>query len=203
MPLSPEQRNLVRVVTAIIAERGFALAGAGALMEHGFVSRHTEDIDLFTNIQQDVGETAAALAERLSSEDFDVKVMRQTPHFARLSIDDLEVDLARNWRADPVDEAEIGPLLSVRDAIAGKVEALCTRLENRDVHDVGQLLDFYSMAQMAAWAKERDGGFSLQVTLQMVTQNVHRPNAGFGEDAFDAARVKVLAAIEQALDQPS
>lgn len=50
MPLTPEQRNLVRIVTGLIAERGFVLAGAGALIEHGFVDRFTADIDLFTNV---------------------------------------------------------------------------------------------------------------------------------------------------------
>jgi len=148
MPLTPDQRKLVRVVTAIISEQGFALAGAGALMEHNLVDRVTADVDLFTNIVQDIGATAAGLAERLVADDFDVVITRSTPYFARLEIDSLDVDLAHNWRADPPGRVDIGPILSIRDAIAGKIEALFTRIEPRDVMDVAQLFDFYPVLSL-------------------------------------------------------
>lgn len=191
----------MRVVTSLVAERGFVLAGAGALIEYGFVDRFTADIDLFTNVAQDIGATAAELAARLVDDEFDVVVVRATPHFARLAIDELEVDLAHNWRGDPPGRSEIGPILSVRDAIAGKIEALFTRLENRDVVDVAQLLEFYSMAEMAQWAKDRDEGFSLDIVHEMVSQNVHRPDAGFDASEYEAARARVIASIAVEIDR--
>lgn len=170
-------------------------------MEHELIDRFTADVDLFTNIDHDIGATAAELAERLIDSDFQVVIARSSPYFARLEIDQLDVDLAHNWRADPPGQSDIGPILSIRDAIAGKIEALFTRIENRDVVDVAQLLEFYSMTQMAAWASDRDEGFSLGITYEMVVNNAHRPDAGFNSEAFEQAHAKVLAAISEAIEQ--
>lgn len=41
-------RHVTRVALAAVGDQGFALAGSGALREHGFVRRPTEDVDLFT-----------------------------------------------------------------------------------------------------------------------------------------------------------
>lgn len=41
----------VRVTTLLlaqVAEAGFVLAGAGAIRQHGFTERPTQDVDLFT-----------------------------------------------------------------------------------------------------------------------------------------------------------
>lgn len=40
------QREVARV--ALAATEGFALAGSGAIREHGIIDRPTEDVDLFT-----------------------------------------------------------------------------------------------------------------------------------------------------------
>ena len=42
------QRQAARIVLAAIAPVGFALAGSGAIREHGLIHRPTHDIDLFT-----------------------------------------------------------------------------------------------------------------------------------------------------------
>nr|NLI49684.1 hypothetical protein [Propionibacterium sp.] len=42
------QREVTRVALAGIAGAGFALAGSGAIREHGVSDRPTEDVDLFT-----------------------------------------------------------------------------------------------------------------------------------------------------------
>ena len=61
----------------------------GALSESGFVDRFTADIDLFTDVAPDIGETAAELGAPLVDDEFDVVVVRVTPQFAWLAIDDL------------------------------------------------------------------------------------------------------------------
>jgi Nucleotidyl transferase AbiEii toxin, Type IV TA system len=49
------QAEVARIALAVAGPHGFALAGGGALVAHGIVSRATEDIDLFTNIDHGVG----------------------------------------------------------------------------------------------------------------------------------------------------
>ena len=44
-----EQRRIARLaLEAAGDEAGFALAGSGAIREHGLIDRPTEDVDLFT-----------------------------------------------------------------------------------------------------------------------------------------------------------
>lgn len=43
------QREVARI--ALAAVDGFALAGSGAIREHGVIERPTEDVDLFTESQ--------------------------------------------------------------------------------------------------------------------------------------------------------
>ena len=42
------QREVTRIALSGIAGFGFALAGSGAIREHGVIDRPTEDVDLFT-----------------------------------------------------------------------------------------------------------------------------------------------------------
>jgi hypothetical protein len=50
MPLDSLQERIARTALALPQARTLALAGAGAMIVHGFVSRATKDIDLFTEI---------------------------------------------------------------------------------------------------------------------------------------------------------
>ncbi|MCX7523261.1 hypothetical protein OSC27_13365 [Microbacterium sp. STN6] len=40
---------MTRLLLSIVGDAGFALAGSGAIREHGVTSRPTEDVDLFTS----------------------------------------------------------------------------------------------------------------------------------------------------------
>lgn len=42
------QRQLIACALEVLADAGFALAGSGAIREHGMTQRPTNDIDLFT-----------------------------------------------------------------------------------------------------------------------------------------------------------
>ena len=42
------QRNVTRLALDALASGGFALAGSGAIREHGIIDRPTQEIDLFT-----------------------------------------------------------------------------------------------------------------------------------------------------------
>ena len=48
------QREVTRIALSGIAGFGFALAGSGAIREHGVIDRPTEDVDLFTTTRDPV-----------------------------------------------------------------------------------------------------------------------------------------------------
>jgi hypothetical protein len=69
MPLDPLQEHIARTALALPEAHTLALAGGGAMIVHGFVARETQDVDLFTEI--DDGEAvlvAAALRKALQAE---------------------------------------------------------------------------------------------------------------------------------------
>ena len=46
------QRELAKIILGSLAEDGFALAGSGAIREHGLINRPTQDLDLFVKKYQ-------------------------------------------------------------------------------------------------------------------------------------------------------
>jgi hypothetical protein len=66
MPLDSLQERIARTALALPQARTLALAGGGAMIVHGFVSRTTKDIDLFTEIDDiEAVHVATALREAL------------------------------------------------------------------------------------------------------------------------------------------
>lgn len=58
MPLDDLHRELAIIVLGAAAERGFALGGGNALIQHGVISRPTQDVDLFTDSEGGVSAAA-------------------------------------------------------------------------------------------------------------------------------------------------
>ncbi len=107
------QREVTRVALSALDGTGFALAGSGAIREHGVTHRLSEDVDLFTsNVSPDnfadaVDRVVTALEDAgytVASDD-----ARRTEQFARLHLTDaagerVDVDMGIDWRAeDPRD----------------------------------------------------------------------------------------------------
>lgn len=46
--LTPVQQQVVTIVSRLPEADGFTLAGAGALVLHGYIERETRDLDYFT-----------------------------------------------------------------------------------------------------------------------------------------------------------
>jgi hypothetical protein len=66
MPLDALQERITRTALALPQTRAFALAGGSAMIAHGFVSRATKDIDLFTEIDDtEAVQVATALRDAL------------------------------------------------------------------------------------------------------------------------------------------
>ena len=127
----------------VLADADFALAGSGAIREHGMTQRPTNDIDLFTVMHAATRFPNAvdSLIEHLAAHNYDVTVERATPSFAQLSVTPpdgapLSVDLAIDWRAHTPVRLDIEPVLDLADAVGNKLSALYSRSYPRDYLDV-------------------------------------------------------------------
>ena len=82
------QRQLIACALEVLADAGFALAGSGAIREHGMTQRPTNDIDLFTVMQASTRFPHAvdSLIEHLTANNYDVTVERVSHSFAQLSV---------------------------------------------------------------------------------------------------------------------
>ena len=162
------QRQVTRLVLARLAHGGFALAGSGAIREHGLTSRPTEDVDLFAATPDRASfdaavETAVAV---LRQSGYTVVPLRRAELFARLEVTGgdgtvLEVDLGVDWRAHPPVLLDVGPVLAVQDAVANKVGALYSPGEARDYLDVDQIRQSgrFTDSELLQLAADHDPGF--------------------------------------------
>ena len=171
------QREVTRIALAGIRRSGFALAGSGAIREHGVMARATEDVDLFTNRQDATGFAAAVerVTEDLRAAEHKVEQTRRAPLFARLDVvapDGVQVavDLGVDWRQDEPVVLEVGPVLSLADAVGNKVSALYSRGEPRDYLDVDAIRagGRFSDDELVAAAAARDAGFDVAVFAQQL-----------------------------------
>jgi hypothetical protein len=134
--------RLAEIGLQVAAQYGFALAGGYAVQVHGILHRPSEDIDLFTAWERRGDFTTAvdAVVGAYREHGYAVEVTQRFDTFARLAVTDpakpgdtYKVELAANWRALPPVAMAIGPVLHADDVVAGKMSALFTRAEPRDV----------------------------------------------------------------------
>lgn len=169
------QREVARI--ALAGVDGFALAGSGAIREHGMIERPTEDVDLFTT-SQDVTAFSVAVDQvtnQLRGSGFQVEQTRQAPQYARLHVAtgdglQVDVDLGVDWRQDDPVTLDVGPVLSLADAVGNKVGALYSRGEPRDYLDVDAIRASgrFSDDQLLTAAAERDAGFDVPMFAQQL-----------------------------------
>lgn len=165
------QREITSKVLAVCADRGFVLAGGGALREHGLTARPTEDIDLFTNSLDVENFQLArnAVVERLQESGWTVIIGRSADTFATLLVEDetglkTEIDMGVDWRAHPAPVLEVGPVLHQNDVVATKTLAVFGRGYIRDLLDLDAILSSrkYSIEDLMKLAAEYDPGFEPQ-----------------------------------------
>lgn len=106
MELRDRQHAVAQIALKAVGESGFALAGSGAMREHGVIDRPTQDVDLFTpNLDAPAFDEAAAQVESAwRSAGFDVVMRFRAPMYVRFLVGSsdglwIEVDLAVDWRA--------------------------------------------------------------------------------------------------------
>jgi hypothetical protein len=169
------QRHVTAVVLKEIGPVGFALAGSGAIREHGFTDRPTNEVDLFATATTSAEEFAAAVAtaeQVLSALGYQVTRTRTSTQFARLLIETsdervMELDLAIDWRGEPPAGLAIGPVLALNDAVASEVAAVYSRAEVRDYLDLEAIRRSarFTDAQLIALTKGHDPGFDLSMFI--------------------------------------
>lgn len=166
------QRDVTRAALRALDGTPFALAGSGAIREHGITDRPTQDVDLFTS-DVDAAHFDAAVSSvvaHLIDIGHRVDQLRRVERFARLHITTednrfVEIDMGVDYREGEPVMLSVGPVLSLDDAVANKVGALYSRAEARDYLDVDaiRLSRTFTDAQLIEAARERDPGFDVSM----------------------------------------
>lgn len=164
------QRDITRLALRALDGTPFALAGSGAIREHGIIDRPTQDIDLFTS-DLDAGrfDTAvSSVVNGIRDAGHAVDELRRVEQFARLHITTdegrfVELDMGVDYREGEPVTLSVGPVLSLDDAVANKVSALYSRAEARDYLDVDAIRTSgkFTDADLINAARERDLGFEV------------------------------------------
>jgi hypothetical protein len=103
--------------------------------------------------------------------------------------------MGMDWRElDPV-TLDVGPVLSIQDAIGNKVSALYSRAEARDFFDVDAIRSFghYTDAELIEAARERDPGFETAMfatQLERVQRLTVEDLREYGVDEAELAAIK-------------
>lgn len=198
------QREVTRIALASIEGSSFALAGSSAIREHGIIERPTEDVDLFTTIQ-DTGVFSVAVEHVMAvlrQGGYEVEQARRAPYFARLHVStsaglQLDVDMGVDWREhDPV-MTDVGPVLSIGDAVGNKVSALFSRGEPRDYLDVDAIRcsGRFTDTDLVRSAAERDAGFDVELFAQQLIaarriSSVDVERYGIGAEDLEAVKAR-------------
>ncbi|WP_159619733.1 nucleotidyl transferase AbiEii/AbiGii toxin family protein [Ruania rhizosphaerae] len=148
--------RIARPALTAAAEFGFVLAGGYALSANGIGDRPSEDVDLFTNRfdPETFRSALARVCDALTGAGFDVTDDLRGPTFADVHVRDaatgetVSIQLGVNYREFPPAQIQIGPVLDVRDAVAGKMSALWSRGEVRD------FIDIYSVLESGTFTRE-------------------------------------------------
>ena len=203
MPLDPLQDRIARTAGALPEARTVALAGGGAMIAHGFVSRLTKDVDLFTEIDdQEAVRVATGLRRALEQQGLQTRDSERPPFDHQFVVVDpvsgaeciVEV-LPDGGRLRPRVQLDIGPVLHPDDLAADKVLALWGRARPRDFFDVAALLDRFGADRLLELAVTKDAGFTVETFLDALRAIARLTAADWAEDGIsqpDAQRLRTV-----------
>ncbi|NIL43172.1 nucleotidyl transferase AbiEii/AbiGii toxin family protein [Salinispora arenicola] len=202
-------REVAHVALSAAGPHRFVLGGGVAWAVHGLVTRPTEDVDLFADVEgaaaAAAGDVRAALTAagfRVDDADPDSDLpglfdgFDQDMHDFLVSRDGREVrlSLARLDRHRSPVVMDLGPVLDVRDLIASKTAALVNRREVRDYIDVAAVLDRYEVAELLALARQLDPGLEAQDVRDAGRYLDRLPDARFARYHVDPTAVAQVRA---------
>jgi hypothetical protein len=174
-----------------------ALAGGGAMLAHGLVTRPTADIDLFSPDKADVQRLRGELVTALIADGLAVHVDLESDSFVRLGVEEtdgtrLEVEIAWDARLFPPVRTQIGPVLSEAELAADKALALFGRAYARDLVDVAALVSRLGAARVLELASAKDDGFSTAVFGRALEVAAGRPDEEFHRLGLDQTALAEL-----------
>ncbi|MCL1798218.1 MAG: nucleotidyl transferase AbiEii/AbiGii toxin family protein [Eggerthellaceae bacterium] len=203
------QREITKAALSFITDSDFALAGSGAIREHGLINRPTEDIDLFTTDMDPASfdRNVDLIIDGLASNGYRVMPRQRAERFARLIVgkDNLivNIDLGVDWRENQPVVMDIGPVLNRKDAVASKASTLFSRTEARDFLDVDRIRTsgYYSDDELLDMIRCRDLGFDLDVFIQLLKYvdrlKPYQVNAyGVSAEQLDEVKARFNAWVE-------
>lgn len=172
-----------------------ALAGGGARIAHGFVDRATQDVDLFTEIDDaEAVNVAHALRVSLAERGLQVQGAERPPLDHRFVVTDTTNNLECTVEALPdggrlreLVVLDIGPVLHPDDLAADKLLALWGRARPRDFYDVHALLDRYDSQRLLELASAKDAGFSVATLVDALNAIRRLTDDDWTEDGIDAS----------------
>ena len=160
--LDPLQRQLRAIVDHLPEGEDFALAGGGALVVRGVITRPTRDLDYFGTSQSGVAQLADALEARLAALGFIVERLQSLPGFARFRVstteDSTTVDLGWDARLLSPERAGGGLVLSEAELAADKMLAVADRSAPRDYIDLAALVERRGFWKAYSTAVEKQPG---------------------------------------------
>lgn len=203
MPLHPLQDLIVRTASALPEAHTIALAGGGAMIAHGFVDRATQDVDLFTEIDDaEARQVTAALRAALRDRGLESRDADRPPADHRFVAVDpadgsectVEV-FADGGRLQARVMLDVGPVLHPDDLAADKVLALWGRARPRDFYDVHALMRHYTPDSLLQLAVAKDAGFTIETFLDALNAIKRLTEADWDEDGISADAVPQLTSL--------
>jgi hypothetical protein len=208
MPLDELHRQVAAIALRAAARHGFALGGGNALIEHGIISRLTEDVDLFTDHEHGVEAAAGAVESALREAGFGAERIDETSGLTDIfpglseglaewiitapSGRQMALQLAYFDRSRGPVSTDIGPVLDLEDVIGGKVCALASRSYERDYVDTAAVLARYRAEQVIGFARRLDPGLAEQDFAEAGQRLDRMPDEAFTSFGLGPGEVAAL-----------
>jgi len=128
-------QQLARIAFDAGDELGLVLAGGYAVSAHQLTDRPSRDLDFATAAPMNLPDVAARLSAAYQRAGYRIVQVESTSRMARLEVSDGRRDLLKEAIGPPV-QLEIGPVLTLDDAVGLKMRALHDRAAHRDFIDV-------------------------------------------------------------------
>jgi hypothetical protein len=202
-------RQVARVALSVADRYGFVLGGGIAWAAHGLVSRPTEDVDLFADVDGAAADAAAEVRAALEAAGFTVVDEDPSADLSELfdgfaeNMKDflvgrdgrrLRLSLGRLDRHHSPVVMDLGPVMHVQDLVASKAAALINRREVRDYIDIAAALDRYSVDDLLRLAHEYDPAIEPEDVTAVGRYLDRLSDQRFARYGCDAAQVRRIRA---------